>query len=389
MIVVAVWILLMVSGYANMRLREYDDFQIVPVILFGVYSWDFFSDIFFVSNIFQDREPTAFTVFLFAASSLFIVVPVLKGFSDLVRAQKEWLESEVMRDRYSRWWDEYGTILYLLSFACGSTFSAVDVMNSNLFGTRLFGMGLMQEDLRNFNRHRLFSVVLFENFPQLIIQILYAAFVEQGEVGAVSLTAMVSSALSIVVAVLDYISTERVRKMEKNQCLFPEVMVGSEEATFVERRGVLSHKTVALRQLLPAIFDRHVNDVEILWVRSSTQPNGREVLFLDILISSTNEKMTVDEMRRKWEENDFQALKKQIGKAWGLDPKSLTVEGKEPELRKSISKPTATNQAGRTTTGTMSVGHAAEGSTGPLRITSGFCTLFLCLFFESSVHRQI
>ena len=388
MIVVAVWILLMVSGYAHMRHSGHDDFKIVSVVLFGVYTWDYFSDIFFASNLLKETERTALTSTLFAASSLFIVVPVIKGFLDLVKAQKEWLGSPVMSDRYSKWWDQYGTILYFLSFACGSPFSAIDVVNSNLFGTRLFGMGLMQEDLRNFNRNRLISVVLLENCPQLLLQIFYAVFVEQGEVGAVSVTAMVSSALSIFVAFLDYISTERVRKMERNQCLFP-VMVDSEEPNFEDRLNELSHKTVALRQLLPAIFDRHVNDVEILWVRSSTQPNGREVLFLDILISSTNEKMTVDEMRRKWEENDFQALKKQIGKAWGLDPKSLTVEGKEPELRKSISKPTATNQAGRTTTGTMSVGHAAEGSTGPLRITSGFCTLFLCLFFESSVHRQI
>merc|ERR1719229_381270 len=94
-------------------------------------------------------------------------------------------------------------------------------------------MGLSRNDLREFNQKRLVNVVLGENVPQLLIQIAYAAFVEKG-ISSVSGAAIISSTLSIFVAVLDFLSKRQLMSDENvNLCLF-RVKVTSTEPKFVD-----------------------------------------------------------------------------------------------------------------------------------------------------------
>merc|ERR1712087_361249 len=112
---------------------------------------------------------------IFGASVLFILVPVVLNIVNLFKFQNKLVKTN---DRYRPWFEDYIMILFFLSFICGSTFSAVELANSNLFGLRMFSMGLSKRDMMRFKQNRLWSVVVAENVPQLVIQILFLTTVE-------------------------------------------------------------------------------------------------------------------------------------------------------------------------------------------------------------------
>ena len=367
MTVLAIWIVLVVSGYAHMRLLEHDDFKVGAVVLFGVYSWDFFSDIFFATNLLSQDPVEGVSrhvlVALFVASAVFIVVPLAKNFWDLLKAHDRWLESPVMSGPYGRWLSHNGTKLYVLSLLCGSTFSAVELLNSNLFGMSLFEMGLNHQDLRRFNRNRMWSVVLLENLPQLLLQLIYAGFVEK-ELGAVSLTAFLSSALSIAVAALDFISTGKVMKMEHSECIFT-VKVTSSEPGFQQQRKRLRHRTKALALAIFDIFEGSVSSVEILPVRPSAKG-----LVLDILVSSSS--LTESAIQSKLEEDGMESLKSEIASKWDLNEDTMTLERAERRL----SRPQRSTDMLR-----------SEGAGGRTMIVpEGGESPFLCLIIHLKCH---
>ncbi len=67
----------------------------------------------------------------------------------------------------------YSLMLIVLAGLSGSAFAAVEIANSNIFGYEFFCMGLTERHLKAFNTRRLWSTIMWENFPQLIIQVCY------------------------------------------------------------------------------------------------------------------------------------------------------------------------------------------------------------------------
>lgn len=139
--------------------------------------------------------------------------------------------------------------------------------NSNIFGLRLFSMGLSKRDLRIFNQFRLRNVVAglstfhpcgricgcntctAENIPQLIIQVVYAVITGGG--GYVSVAAMVSSSLSICVAVLDYLSKRQLLESDVTITYFSVVVSSPEVAN---NQSKYMNKTDALRSEIAQMY---------------------------------------------------------------------------------------------------------------------------------------
>merc|ERR1712012_410712 len=194
-------------------------------------------------------------------------------------------------------------------------------VNSNLFGRRLFCMGLSQHDQRQFNQRRLVNVVFGENVPQLPIQIVYASFVAGG-IGAVSSAAIISSTLSVFVAILDFLSKRQLLSDEKvNQCLF-SVKVASAEPTFIENRSAFRHRTWNLPQEIASLFPMDRNAVEILPMdKFEDKEHTGLVLTFFISTSKYYRKELVDTLKA----HRLDDLSKQVAKAWQLDTARLSL----------------------------------------------------------------
>merc|ERR1712157_10151 len=97
-------------------------------------------------------------------------IPVLISLYQLYRASsKKWIENNRIRE----WLKTYTKLLYMVSIVTGSSFSAIQIFNSNLFGLDVFYMGLTRNHILAFSAKKLHSIILFENCPQLILSIWY------------------------------------------------------------------------------------------------------------------------------------------------------------------------------------------------------------------------
>ena len=254
------WVLLIVSGYIHKWIKDNDGFDKWPVIMFGVGSWDFFSDVLFASDVYGhyssddmtlpvfdefDEVPARvriFTVFLF--SSIFIILPLIANVGGLLYYTRKWRTDARSKDRFNLWFNDNGkraanTKLFLLSLVGGSIYSGVELVHSKLFysdalaeakekeekgtagnkkmdekratayTTTLFNMNLSEAgegEREEVGIFRVGAVVILENVPQLIIQIYYASVIEHG-IGTVTGTSMIFSAMSIIATVFGFCST--------------------------------------------------------------------------------------------------------------------------------------------------------------------------------------
>ena len=109
---------------------------------------------------------------------MFIIIPLIINVYQLHNQIKQWNmdESKYKYKRHSNnevcvWINSKIKLIYLLTFICGSSFSMIALCNCYLFQLSVFSMGLSRRQKAVFRNKRIFSVVLMENFPQLIIQI--------------------------------------------------------------------------------------------------------------------------------------------------------------------------------------------------------------------------
>ncbi len=86
------------------------------------------------------------------------------------------------------------TALVIIS---GGVFASLSLVNSNLFGTKLFSMGLSKQQLTYLQRMQFSLVVCLENIPQIIIQISY--IYSQGNWSPTVVSALISSLLSTLI----------------------------------------------------------------------------------------------------------------------------------------------------------------------------------------------
>lgn len=97
----------------------------------------------------------------------------------------------------------------------GSTYTAVDITASKLFGLAIFNNGLTSMDLIHFQDLKVVNSVVLENIPQLIVQIVFLALYGVGQ-SSVVLYALVSSGLSITTVVIGYLLMKKFSDMSSS-----------------------------------------------------------------------------------------------------------------------------------------------------------------------------
>ena len=122
---------------------------------------DMLSDCFLVIdfNLHHQIEPDKGYDIMSYFCMCFIIIPcILSLFQIHYYSQTVWLEN----DKVMEWLIKYSKFLYIISVFTGSSFTAISIMNSSIFGLSYFEMGLTFKEIIRFRHQRVYSVILFE-----------------------------------------------------------------------------------------------------------------------------------------------------------------------------------------------------------------------------------
>ena len=218
---------------------------------------------------------------------------MLMNFRALLNAQLEWTLNGIHSDRYRNYLKKFGRLLFLLSLISGSSFAAVRLANSNLFGLAAFSMGLSSNDLTKYNQKRLTSVIVCENIPQLIIQSVFLYFSDD-LLSTIVIFAMISSIISIAAAIWEHMTQKQFVKHDLISILFSVKLTSD---YIKKHRKQFIHRRNSLRSQICQIFEVDRASVEILTPGFFIHNKYGKGITLNVLINTRI--MTGDEFEHK------------------------------------------------------------------------------------------
>ena len=224
--------------------------------------------------------------FMFIGSILFLVVPTFLTLYQLQREIKMWLNDANMRKIVEPWLRIYVGFLYFLSIIFGGSFSAIDLCNSNLFELSIFYMNLSREYKQVFKNKRVLSIVIFENIPQFIIQILYSFLYSNISVNIITIIAMIFSFLSIILTFFEFSTKKYLFETESGIRIKMEI--NSKEISNMTRTQFIKrieYKRYSISNEIAKILSIDFNTIELL--KPIPSPKGA-ILIFDIHIHQSD-----------------------------------------------------------------------------------------------------
>merc|ERR1712228_170855 len=173
-------------------------------------------------------------------------------------------------------------LLYFTSVATGSSFTAIEIFNSNLFGLDIFYMGLSRKHWLSFSAKRVYSIIAFENVPQLILSIWFTFILGSPEV--IPLTSMTFSTVSIVVMVISLALQKRINKTQDEVYISFDVIGKS----VMDNIAICENRINAIKKYLSqSVFGINEKSLKIMKPFNGNAVNGVQ---LQLCISCSAEK---------------------------------------------------------------------------------------------------
>ena len=270
------------------------------------------TDIFFAGQVFIDIDWTNVDVAsltMFCLCVCFILMPMFINFYQLHEEIQIWITDIETRRTVQAWIQLHLRSLYLLSIALGSCFTAVELSNSNLFRLSVFNMGLNRRQKAIFKNQRVFSTVLVENVPQLLLQIIYS--IVSKSVTYVTIIAALFSLVSIILSVFEHISASLLLKTESVTIIRLDVIsqdIG--RLRYKEFDDLTNYRRVITRQL-SRVIDVDFRVIELLLptqtkdgvtltfhIRSHVDKNNRSINTGDDLIGTIKKEAQSGELAK-------------------------------------------------------------------------------------------
>eukprot|EP01084_Bolivina_argentea_P319771 554663_1 len=178
-----------------------DFFTVAAFLKILFHLLDMTSDVFFSAQVyFQTNEKDVQYLVIFMISVAFIIIPIIVTVAQLFQTvRKHWSHDDHARI----WLQEKTAFLFIVSILLGSSFAAVELFNSHLFNLMLFSMNLSRKYMLSFRTKRLWSIILVENIPQLLIQTYYKFILDTGDDdNVIVIASIMMSIISIIVTIL-------------------------------------------------------------------------------------------------------------------------------------------------------------------------------------------
>eukprot|EP01083_Nonionella_stella_P294436 1000935_1 len=207
-----VFVFIAIGGIALLDakyIRKNDYFKSLSIVSSLFQILDMLSDVFFVVAVYATYRATDDDKLQFLLicilSMVCIVIPIIISLYQLyATSSTQWITD----NRVVEWLNTYAKLLYFMSVFTGSSFAALDLFNCNMFSLNLFDMGLSKKHFQEFKTKKLYSIILGENCPQLILSAWYTILL--GELDYIPAAQMVFSSISIIVTVIAVILQKRI-----------------------------------------------------------------------------------------------------------------------------------------------------------------------------------
>jgi len=177
------------------------------IIIVGIQLLDTVSDAYLCTQIKHEYDDTQMNIYfaLFTASIVFLIVPYLGNIFISIGVSKI---SAIKTNRKALEYFVKNGIKYIcLTIITGGSIPILYLLSSNIFGFDSLTSGLTQHDLKLLQKYKIYTTVITQNIPQLIIQALYTLFL--GKVDPIAVCAFVGSVLSIIATLYQvYISSD-------------------------------------------------------------------------------------------------------------------------------------------------------------------------------------
>eukprot|EP01084_Bolivina_argentea_P305583 527913_1 len=179
-----------------------DDGNWMSLIVLSLQFYDFISDILLDIELWSRSDIFDNQLILIAAvgSTLFLVLPYTLNIIIAIHIKSMAIIKQ--NEFTTNWLTNYSRIYTAIVVLTGGAYPALSVVSSNIFGHKLFSAGLTKLEINKLSKIKMWSTVVFENVPQLSMQILYAFAIR--DTTTALLIAFVASALSILASIISY-----------------------------------------------------------------------------------------------------------------------------------------------------------------------------------------
>ena len=205
---------------------------------------------------------------MFGLSFIFLFGPLGMALFQLHKEIKQWIMDPEMCKIIQSWISDHMTVLLVLSIIFGSSFSAIEFCNSNLFQLRICYMNLPRIYRRRFKQRRWQSVIIFENIPQLLLQTVHIAYYSDNQdwtMQYITLSAMIFSLLSIILALFQCYTQKFL--FDHQNLLLLRFEVHSKIIHKFGRRDFkrkVEYKRAGASNVIAKILSIDINDIELL-----------------------------------------------------------------------------------------------------------------------------
>lgn len=138
--------------------------------------------------------------------------------------------------------NKYEVLIYLLTIVSGF-YNSIDLLRSKIFYLSIFLFQMKNEEFNQLKKYRFVNIILLENLPQLVIQIIYLINVNNNDIGQASqivFISMVFSVLSILFALIKEIS----RIMDKSHHSHIKTMKLMSDLSIIHGKLTIKSKNV-------------------------------------------------------------------------------------------------------------------------------------------------
>eukprot|EP01084_Bolivina_argentea_P109463 195666_1 len=201
-------VLILIISYFYACYEKNDFYDKIAFIMFISQLLDTLYDIIFCLELKNAKFYS-----LMISSVIFIIFPIIMSYMQLLNQIKnKWMK--VGKNELRQWLTRYVFVLYFLSIIAGSSFTAIKLCQSNLFGLKIFDIPLTKGEIIEFQTKRVFSIILFENVPQLSLQCIYLFISQTDNINNVVFITMGFSLISIIIAVTSSIQQKAIIKSQ-------------------------------------------------------------------------------------------------------------------------------------------------------------------------------
>ena len=185
---------------------------------------------------------------IFLLSILFILLPIFISYGQLHKEMQKWVIDIETRGFVSAWTQQHLRSFYLLCIILGSSFTAIELCNTYLFSLSIFSMSLNRRQKAIFKNQRIYSTVLLENIPQLILQIIYTILTSS--FSEVTLIAGIFSILSIILSIFEHSSVKMLLNIESTTIICIDIISrGISRMSRYEFKQLSCHRSVITNEM--------------------------------------------------------------------------------------------------------------------------------------------